>query len=312
MTTIDDIGRRAGRDALADAELLADADAGLDRLLAESETEREPSAGRSALGGRRRRRHRGRSSRRPRRGAPGRRAGPGHAGGDDRPPRPRPRPRPSTTAAPSTTSATSTTATPTTTPVADTLGVSYLSPPPTLAPEAFATITVGEPVEPSPSRRMGQVVVVDVAASSALVVDPDGVSADRAAGRGTFLRSPRRDRATSSTGWCTGTPCPSLHRSSPSPSAATAPVRSSPRHRSIRTPTLELPGRPRSALGPTGVVDRTRQVGAELIGYVDTAGRPIAWPGTPPPLVTIDGHTCAFEQRPGLAAAHRAPPELAR
>ncbi len=44
-------------------------------------------------------------------------------------------------------------------------------------------------------------------------------------------------------------------------------------------------------LGPTGVVHRSRQVGAELIGYVDTAGQPIAWPGTPPPFVTIDGPT---------------------
>ena len=64
-------------------------------------------------------------------------------------------------------------------------------------------------------------------------------------------------------------------------------------------------------LGPTGVVHRSRQVGAELIGYVDTAGQPIAWPGTPPPLITIDGTHGAFDQWPGLAAEHRASPGVA-
>ena len=178
MTTIDEIGRRAGRDALADAEPLADADAGLDRLLAESETEREPRTG-------------------GRRWAVLAAVGTVAAAAvglvvvlqDDEPDPATPAATtsaapsttaaptttvaPSTTAAPTTTAAPSTTAAPTTTLVFDTLGVSYLSPPPMLAPETFATITVGEPssVAVAPS---GAVVVVDVAASTASVVDPDG------------------------------------------------------------------------------------------------------------------------------------------
>ena len=49
MTTIDEIGRRAARDVLADAEAATDVDAGLARLLADTDREPRPSGRRWAV-----------------------------------------------------------------------------------------------------------------------------------------------------------------------------------------------------------------------------------------------------------------------
>ena len=49
MTTIDEIGRRAARDVLADTEAATDVDAGLARLLADTDRGPQPSGRRWAV-----------------------------------------------------------------------------------------------------------------------------------------------------------------------------------------------------------------------------------------------------------------------
>jgi hypothetical protein len=283
MATIDELGYRAARDALADAERTTDVEAGLARILAGEEL--EPTAG---------------PTRRRwvvllaaaaivaavvagvvwARQDPSSRMVPSTV--------PEPTPEPTTTAAPTTTASPTTSPT-TSPPVATGLSVSYRNPPPVLEPDVFATINLPDDnfFDYFAVTESGGAVTIDHATGEAVVIDLDGstrrvpletTSPAFAAGPGdvlyTFQSGP-------------GPGDLSIVAVALSGERAGEVVASSPLDPALYT---ELPTGA-FGHGPTGILDRSRQVGEQVIGYVGPNGGSITWPDAPPLFVVDDRET---------------------
>jgi hypothetical protein len=290
MDTIDELGRRAGRTALAEAEAYTDVEAGLARILADEEDVDWNVDGGS------------------RRGwvvvlaAAAAVVAAVTAGvvwsQEDPSPRlvpgtpPEPTPAPTTPATPEPTAPATpqptTPATPEPQPAEPSgLAVSYLDPPPSLQPEVFATVDApSEFFLNAVVTENGGVVVLDRATESALVVDPDGTSRPVpldvmpsslvAAGPGDVVYALGQSEQQTET---------RVLAIALSGERAGQVVASTPPF--DISPYLELPV---GAIGhgPEGIIDRARRVGEQLMGYVDRAGRPVDVDWQEPRLLTID------------------------
>jgi hypothetical protein len=280
MDTIDELGRRAARTALAEAEAYTDVEAGLARILADEE-DVDWNVDRGS-----------------RRGwvvvlaAAAAVVAAVTAGvvwsQDD----PSPRLVPATPPEPSHAPTTPATPEPTTTAAPQPaepsgLAVSYTDPPPPLQPVVFATVDApSEFFFNAVVTDNGGVVVLDRATESALVVDPDGTSRPVpldvmpsslvAAGPGDVVYGLGPSEQQTDT---------RMLAIALSGERAGQVIASSPPF-DVRS-YLELPV---GAIGhgPEGIIDRARRVGEQLMGYVDGAGRPVDIDWVPPPLLTID------------------------
>ena len=295
MDTIDEIGRRAGHAARADAETVTDVEGGLARIKAAVERPRR-GGGRpwavlgaaaavvAAVAG----------AVVVSRDEPSSRivpaTTPDTTSSETVPANTAPSEEPTTTAMAPTTTTTVTTA-PSSPPSG--LAVSFLAPPPELPVEAFATIAVTDGFNQFSGAAVavdGDVIVLDRAAASALIVAPDGTTTTvpldavpfaPVGGPEDILYGIVNDEQ------AVQQPAFAVVAIPLSGERAGRVVASSPVDAGRYT---ELPAGA-LGLGPTGVVDRSRYPGTELLAYVDAAGGPLSWPDAPP-LVSIDAeHT---------------------
>ncbi len=272
METIDEIGRRAAQAALAEAETYSDVEAGLARILSGDELESATipprrrwvvlaaAAAVVAIGA----------------------AGIVWSQRDPSSPT-APATTPDVTPAPTAPTTPATTA-PAPAPPAG-LSVSYRNPPPALEPAVFATIDVPDDatVDHVAVTENGGAVLIDSSTGDAIVIAPDGSNRRLpleatifapAAGPNEVLYGLRQGPEPTDLAMV----AIALAGGRPGQVVATSPPLDINRY--VELPTGAL------GLGPSGVIDRARQVGEQLTGYVDFAGQPLDFAG--PPLVTID------------------------
>ncbi len=284
MATIDEIGRRAAQAALADAAAESDVDAGLARIRAGGEPSRRPAGRRWAVLG-------------AAAATMAAVAGAVVVWQDEPDRRIVPATTPSTlpsqtvpattmaTEAPTTTAVPPTTTTTAAPPSAPSgLAVSYLDPPPMLELVPYAAVDGLADTSGAAVGVNGEWIVVDRAARAAVIVAPDGatrrvpltaVPFEPVGGPDDVLYGIVSDEAVPPTFSVVAIPLTGER--------AGQVVGSTPIEAAAY---LELPAGS-LGLGPTGIVDRNRFPGTELMPYVDAAGAPLSWPDAPP-LVTID------------------------
>ncbi len=296
MTTIDEMGRRAAATLLADAARTADATEGLERIrsavaITHRESRRLPARMWIALAS----------------AAAIVTAVAGGAIVNHRPARRNvtvvpalpTESTPATTPAP--TPPTSPPTVPATTVAPTPIGVSYLDPPPLFEPVPFASLQLAQPSESTsqPNVMSGEVavtptgfVVVDRNAPTALVLDQSGTVIDTVTldvDLGSIVAGPANVLY-------------GLHQGpQPLDPSIVAIALSGPSRGSVIASSpvdivtyVEIPVGA-FGHGPTGIVDRVRDVGHELIRYVDETGQPLTVDGSA--LVTIDAQSTVRMER---------------
>ena len=280
METIDELGRRAAQAARAEAEAHTDVEVGLARILAGEEL--EPPA------------------------TPPRRRWAVFAAAaaavvalivagivwaqQDPSPRMVPSTTPEVTPEPTTPPPPVTTTTPTTTPPTSLprgsgLSVSYRNPPPLLEPAVFATIDLPNDdfFDYFAATENGGAVTIDHETGDAIVVELDGST----------RRVPLEPRAFVVAAGPGDVLYAFLQGTADGLRVVGIPLSGERAGQVVASATLEPASYtelPSGAFGHgrTGIIARVRQVGEQVIGYVDADGQPLTWPGPPPPFYTID------------------------